>query len=263
MRRALFLSVLLTLSFSAVTYAQSGCCSHHGGVCGCSCCDGTPLSNLCSCGGSGSSKPTAPSLFLATAPSSTQVSLSWIDNSSNEDSFRIDRRSESQTLYEEVLSVGANTTSAIINGLTPDTFYYFRIRAHNSAGDSGFTTTTIRTPAPVTLCTDSSPCFAGNRFKVEARWLTRDGTSGNANVVRLTPDSGYLWFFSAANLEAVFKVIDACSSRGYFWFFAGGLTNVQVAITVTDTLTSRMKTYTNPQGAAFQPIQDNQAFACQ
>lgn len=27
--------------------ARQGCCSHHGGVCGCSCCDGTPLIAKC------------------------------------------------------------------------------------------------------------------------------------------------------------------------------------------------------------------------
>lgn len=27
--------------------ARSGCCSYHSGVCGCSCCDGTPLSDTC------------------------------------------------------------------------------------------------------------------------------------------------------------------------------------------------------------------------
>lgn len=36
--------------------ARSGCCSHHGGVCGCGCCDGTSLSSTCApyypeCGG--------------------------------------------------------------------------------------------------------------------------------------------------------------------------------------------------------------------
>jgi hypothetical protein len=32
-------------------------------------------------------------------------------------------------------------------------------------------------------------------------------------------------------------------------------------ITVTDTVTGVFNTYTNPQGAPFQPIQDTQAFA--
>lgn len=29
------------------TEARSGCCSHHGGVCGCRCCDGSSLSSTC------------------------------------------------------------------------------------------------------------------------------------------------------------------------------------------------------------------------
>lgn len=30
-----------------ISEARQGCCSHHGGVCGCSCCDDTPLSAKC------------------------------------------------------------------------------------------------------------------------------------------------------------------------------------------------------------------------
>jgi len=37
---------LFFLSFSTVD-ARSGCCSHHKGVCGCRCCDGTSLSSTC------------------------------------------------------------------------------------------------------------------------------------------------------------------------------------------------------------------------
>lgn len=33
--------------FSFSVQARSGCCSHHGGVCGCGCCDGTGLSAKC------------------------------------------------------------------------------------------------------------------------------------------------------------------------------------------------------------------------
>lgn len=44
----IFFFVLIILSFNPPTLeARSGCCSHHGGVCGCSCCDGTPLSSTC------------------------------------------------------------------------------------------------------------------------------------------------------------------------------------------------------------------------
>lgn len=35
------------LLYPPVVIARSGCCSHHGGVCGCGCCDGSPLSSTC------------------------------------------------------------------------------------------------------------------------------------------------------------------------------------------------------------------------
>jgi len=54
--------------------------------------------------------------------------------------------------------------------------------------------------------------------------------------------------------------LNACSLNQAFWFYAGGLTDVQVTIVVTDTLTGKKKTYTNPLGRAFQPIQDTSAF---
>ena len=78
----------------------------------------------------------------------------------------------------------------------------------------------------------------------------------------LTPDTGYFWFFNPANIEVVVKVLDACSVDGYFWVFGGGLTNLGVQLTVTDTLTGVTKTYDNTEGPAFQPIQDTRFEAC-
>lgn len=47
-------TIFLGVAFIIATFlivpkaeARSGCCSHHGGVCGCGCCDGTPLSSTC------------------------------------------------------------------------------------------------------------------------------------------------------------------------------------------------------------------------
>jgi hypothetical protein len=110
-------------------------------------------------------------------------------------------------------------------------------------------------PGPTTLCLGDN-----GRFKVQATFDT-GSQQGQAQMVKLTDETGYLWFFSATNVEAVVKVLDACSFNQRFWVFAGGLTNVRTAITITDTATQTVKTYTNPQGAAFQPVQDVDAFA--
>ena len=78
----------------------------------------------------------------------------------------------------------------------------------------------------------------------------------------LTGDTGDFWFFNSANVEVIVKVLDGCVANGHRWVFASGLTNVLATITVTDVLTGVTKSYTNPQGVAFRPIQDTTAFIC-
>jgi len=110
--------------------------------------------------------------------------------------------------------------------------------------------------------TATSMCLSGGRFRVRATWhTTQPVASGAGQVVKITPDTGYFWFFNAANIEALVKVLDGCGLNDRYWVFAGGLTNVEVDLTVIDTTTGDSKTYHNPQGQAFQPIQDTGAFS--
>jgi len=103
-------------------------------------------------------------------------------------------------------------------------------------------------------------CLSGGRFRLTASWITATA-SGNGTAVPLTDDSGYFWFFTASNIEMVVKTLNGCGFNSRYWVFAGGLTNVDVTLTVTDMHTGAVKAYRNPQGTAFQPIQDTSAFA--
>jgi hypothetical protein len=118
-------------------------------------------------------------------------------------------------------------------------------------------------PPPSGSCTPNATtlCLNNGRFRVTATFLTPQAQSGNATAVPETTDTGMFWFFSANNIETIIKVVNGCSFNQRYWVFAGGLTNVQVVLTVVDPLNGTTRTYTNPQGAAFQPIQDTNAFA--
>jgi hypothetical protein len=121
---------------------------------------------------------------------------------------------------------------------------------------------TCGTPPPTCEPNSTTLCIGNGRFAVKATYNAgSNGGSGNAQAVALTSDTGYLWFFAASNVEAVVKVIDGCALNNRWWVFAGGLTNVNVVMTVTDTTTNTTKTYTNPANTEFQPIQDTSAFA--
>jgi hypothetical protein len=133
-----------------------------------------------------------------------------------------------------------------------------------SALVSGAYTFSLQCTPAAAACTadDGTLCLgASSRFKVIASYDAGGGNAGASHAVGLTSDTGYLWFFAAANVEAIVKVVDGCGLNGNYWVFAGGLTNVAVTITVTDTTTNTTKTYRNPAQTAFQPIQDTSAFA--
>jgi ELWxxDGT repeat protein len=99
-------------------------------------------------------------------------------------------------------------------------------------------------------CAPSSSrlCLNGGRFALEARWRDFAGRTGSGAAVALTSDTGYFWFFDAANVETVVKVLDGRAANGRFWLFYGALSNVEYTLTVTDTETGAVKTYTNPLG---------------
>jgi len=105
-------------------------------------------------------------------------------------------------------------------------------------------------------------CLNAERFRVTADWRKPDGTTGQGQAIPLTPDSGYFWFFNPANIEMVIKVLNACVDPfNAYWVFSAGLTNVEVTLQVLDTYTGLLKTYVNPLGTAYLPVQDTSAFA--
>jgi hypothetical protein len=132
---------------------------------------------------------------------------------------------------------------------------------HIATGTSTPTPTPTPTPTASNCSTISTLCLGGGRFLVEATWTKPDGESGQAQAVALTANSGFFWFFDANNVEVAVKVLNGCSVNGHFWVFSAGLTNLEVAMTVTDTATNKSKTYSNPQGTPFQTVADTTTFA--
>jgi hypothetical protein len=90
------------------------------------------------------SLPSAPSSLSASAVSSSQVNLTWRDNSTNETAFKIER-STSTVSWAQIATVGSNVTSYSSTGLSASTTYSYRVRATNTAGDSAYSNTASAT----------------------------------------------------------------------------------------------------------------------
>ncbi|UII32118.1 GEVED domain-containing protein [Fulvivirga ulvae] len=85
----------------------------------------------------------APGNLTASATSSS-ASLSWTDNSNNEDGFEVERSTDG-TSFSQVSSVAANTTSYNDSGLTPNTTYTYRVRAKKGSSYSAYSNSSSTT----------------------------------------------------------------------------------------------------------------------
>ena len=84
--------------------------------------------------------PAAPSNLSATAASSGQINLSWVDHSTTEENFEVERcQGAGCTSFGWIAETGANATGYSNTGLQASTTYRYRVRAANGSGDSGYT----------------------------------------------------------------------------------------------------------------------------
>jgi len=95
--------------------------------------------------------PNAPGGLTATAISKSQINLAWADSSNNEDGFKIERKIGAAGTYAEIASLGPNARSYSNTGLSANTQYFYRVRAHNAGGNSAYSNeanakTLINTP---------------------------------------------------------------------------------------------------------------------
>ncbi len=125
-------------------------------------------------------------------------------------------------------------------------------------------------PAPPSCLVDTyTLCLGeGGRFRVATEWADFTGATGGgsgasipANGLARSGDSGLFTFFTPDNWELLVKVLDGCGINGNYWVFTAGTTNVEYILTITDTDTGEVKTYTNPLGQAAAAVTDIEAFA--
>jgi hypothetical protein len=86
-----------------------------------------------------SSNPSAVASASFTVVAPTQLTLTWQDNSTNEDSFGVERKTGTNGTYARIALVAANMTSYVDTNVTHGATYCYRVDAINTAGTSAYT----------------------------------------------------------------------------------------------------------------------------
>jgi hypothetical protein len=130
--------------------------------------------------------PVAPGGFTATAINANQVKLSWIDNASDETSYRIERRSGAGA-YTVVALVPRNSVTWTDTGLTPQTTYTYRLAAVGDWGDSPAVVASAATtliPAPPSHVT-----AARDGMGLRVAWRNESSSAAGIVLLRKSPSS--------------------------------------------------------------------------
>jgi uncharacterized delta-60 repeat protein len=129
------------------------------------------------------SVPGAPTALAASPVSPNSIGLSWQDNLNNENGFIIERSTDGVT-FSQVTSLNANATSFSDLGLTASTQYYYKIKAFNSTGESGYSNTASATTPPAVI-----PPWAKAYDTNSTTGTDRNDYGGE---IRQTSDGGYI-----------------------------------------------------------------------
>jgi hypothetical protein len=138
------------------------------------------------------SPPTAPSGLNATATSSTEIDLSWTENSSNVTSFVVQRSPDGSTGWTQVGSTAATTTTYANTGLAASTTYYYRVLASGPGGTSSpsnVASATTQASTSVTTYTLSGPS-TGVVSSPSGAFTVTLGSGSLSGSVTITPSDG-------------------------------------------------------------------------
>jgi hypothetical protein len=75
--------------------------------------------------------------LTAAAVSTAQINLTWLDNSTNETGFKIERKTGTGA-WSEIVTLAANVVTYTNTGLTASTMYTYRVRSCDTVGCSGY-----------------------------------------------------------------------------------------------------------------------------
>lgn len=141
----------------------------------------------------------------------------------------------------------------LLNALRAGELY---VNVHTPANTEG----EIRGQIDACFSGGNTLCLQDNRFRVQVDFETPMGDEGFGHAVPQQANSGSFWFFTPDNLEILIKVLDGCDINDHFWVFFSATTNVGFSVTVTDTLTGEIQSYSNPVGDIAEPVADVSAF---
>jgi titin len=159
-----------------------------------------------------------PSNLAGTGVSTTQIDLTWWDNSSEETSFRVERSPDGSTGWTEIATLGADVESYQDSGLSCGTSYHYRVRGYRS-GDGTYTGYSNVEVTATHLCAPTNlSAWATSHSQIAMDWQDNSSDETAFHVER-SPNGSTRWTqvaTLAANTTSYQSSGLSCSADYYY-----------------------------------------------
>ena len=182
---------------------------------------------------------TAPSNLSANAVSTSQVNLTWTDNSTGETGFQV-QYSTNGINWTDAATTPGNTTSYQVTGLQSGTAYQFRVRATASGVTSNWTSAasaTTQTPTPPTA-PDGLTATAVSAFQINLSWSDNSNNETGFLVERSTDGSNWTQIGTTAANATTYQATNLAAETTYYFRVRGTNAGLNSAYTSTASATT-------------------------
>jgi hypothetical protein len=168
-----------------------------------------------------------PTSLSASAVSSSQINLAWVDTNSNESNYYVERSLSSTSGFIQIASLAANVKTYSSTGLAAGTTYYYRVRASMKNGTystysnvaSARTTSLAPTPTPPPSGIPIAPinliCATISSSQINLGWTDRSTNETAFKVERATAAAGP-WTYIGATTAIGYGDSGLLAARTYY-----------------------------------------------
>ncbi|OJW22507.1 MAG: hypothetical protein BGO49_00540, partial [Planctomycetales bacterium 71-10] len=169
-----------------------------------------------------------PGTLYASAASSTQINLSWYDQSSNETGFKVERSTDGVN-FAEIGTSPANQGSYQATGLTPGVTYYFRVRGCNGQGHSAYSTTASAATRFVPAAPADLTAVARGDGYINLAWTDTATNETGYSIERSTDGVAFAYLTSAGWNQTTYLATGLTAGVTYYFRVQSRNTNAEAS----------------------------------
>jgi hypothetical protein len=148
----------------------------------------SPYSNIATVSRPTSTTPLAPTSLTANGVSVSEVQLTWVDNAYNETGYTVERSLTPGGGYSVIATLAANVTGITDAGRPEGSRLYYRVRALNGIGNSGYSNEAVGTT--ILLPPDSAYAAETSTTQITLNWTDVSTAELGYSIERRPSGSG-------------------------------------------------------------------------